>query len=174
MKSDQKAAADTAQNTTIRGYTPADLPVMIAIWNEVVTEGAAFPQETLLDETSGAAFFASQTFCGVAQDTSGTISGLYILHPNNVGRCGHICNASYAVASPKRGLHIGEALVRDCIRQAKASGFRILQFNAVVAGNVHARHLYEHIGFTQLGTIPGGFRLKDGRYEDICPYYIEL
>lgn len=28
-------------------------------------------------------------------------------HPNNVGRCGHICNASYAVSSDARGRHIG-------------------------------------------------------------------
>ena len=158
----------------IRSYTPADLPAMTAIWNEVVEEGVAFPQEELLQGDDGAEFFASQTWCGVAEDADGCIHGLYILHPNNVGRCGHICNASYAVTSEKRGLHIGEALVRDCIRQAKAHGFRILQFNAVVAGNVHARHLSERIGFTQLGTIPGGFRLKDGSYEDICPYYIEV
>ena len=52
--------------------------------------------------------------------------------------------------------------------------FRVLQFNAVVASNVHARHLYERVGFHQLGVIPGGFRLKNGEYEDICPYYIEL
>ena len=39
---------------------------------------------------------------------------------------------------------------------------------------VHARHLYERVGFRQLGVIPGGFRLKNGEYEDICPYYIEL
>ena len=49
-----------------------------------------------------------------------------------------------------------------------------MQFNAVVADNLHARHLYERIGFKQLGTIPGGFRLQNGKYADICPYYIEL
>ena len=91
-----------------------------------------------------------------------------------MGRCGHICNASYAVASGSRGRHIGEKLVLDCIEQAGRIGFRVLQFNAVVASNIHARHLYERVGFTQLGTIPGGFRMKDGRYEDICPYYIVL
>ena len=99
---------------------------------------------------------------------------MYILHPNNVGRCGHICNASYAVSAASRGMHIGEKLVLDCILQAGALGFRVLQFNAVVASNTHARHLYERIGFHQLGTIPGGFRMKDGTYEDICPYYIEI
>ena len=25
-----------------------------------------------------------------------------------------------------------------------------------------------------LDTIPGGFRMKDGHYEDICPYYHTL
>ena len=99
------------------------------------------------------------------------IVGLYILHPNNVGRCGHICNASYAVRGALRGRRIGERLVLDCLEQARAHGFGILQFNAVVAENIHARHLYERLGFTQLGTIHGGFRRKDGSYADICPYY---
>ena len=147
---------------------------MIRIWNQVVEDGVAFPQEDCLDPESGAAFFAVQTYCGVAVDESGAVCGLYILHPNNVGRCGHICNASYAVERGLRGLHIGEKLVKDCLAQGPRFGFRVLQFNAVVASNTHARHLYEYLGFTQLGTIPGGFRMKDGHFEDICPYYKTL
>lgn len=154
----------------IRKYAEKDLSEMIKIWNEVVRDGIAFPQEDELDERSGAEFFSEQSCCGVAEE-NGKVVGLYILHPNNVGRCGHICNASYAVSSECRGRHIGEALVKDCLEQGKAHGFRVLQFNAVVATNIHARHLYERFGFTQLGTIPGGFRLIDGKYEDICPYY---
>ncbi len=145
---------------------------MIAIWNEVVAEGIAFPQEDILNDLSGAEFFAAQSHSAVAVDeANGRILGLYILHPNNVGRCGHICNASYAVAAASRGLHIGEKLVRDCLAQGRRLGFGVLQFNAVVATNIHARHLYERLGFVQLGTIPGGFRMKDGHFEDICPYY---
>lgn len=159
----------------IREYTERDLPEMTEIWNEIVTEGIAFPQEETLNSITAKEFFSSQTYCGVAQDTeSGTVCGLYILHPNNVGRCAHICNASYAVASKKRGLHIGEKLVLDCIEKGKQHGFRVLQFNAVVSTNTTARHLYEKLGFVQLGVIPGGFRMKDGSYEDICPYYIRL
>ncbi len=157
----------------IREHTQADLEQMIPIWNEIVEEGIAFPQEECLNMESGKAFFASQSYAGVADD-DGKIVGLYILHPNNVGRCGHICNASYAVSSAVRGQHIGEKLVLDCLEKAKELGFRVLQFNAVVESNIHARHLYERLGFIQLGTIPGGFRMKDGHYENICPYYHTL
>ena len=157
----------------IREYTVSDLPEMIRIWNEVVEDGVAFPQEELLDAESGETFFASQSYNGVAEE-DGKVYGLYILHPNNIGRCGHICNASYAVSSDARGRHIGEMLVKDCLRMGRELGFRVLQFNAVVESNVHARHLYERLGFVQLGTIPGGFRMKDGHYENICPYYHEL
>ncbi len=157
----------------VREYEIGDLPAMIDIWNEVVEEGIAFPQEEPLTPETGAAFFSEQSYTGVAE-ADGRVVGLYILHPNNVGRCGHICNASYAVLSSCRGIHIGEQLVQDCLKQAHRLGFRVLQFNAVVESNVHARHLYERLGFVQLGTIPGGFRMKDGHYENICPYYHEV
>lgn len=159
----------------IKACREEHLPEMIRIWNEVVEEGIAFPQEELLDARTGKEFFEQQTYNAAAVNAdTGEVCGLYILHPNNVGRCGHICNASYAVSSQYRGLHIGEALVSDCLIQGRKLGFTILQFNAVVASNVHARHLYERLGFIQLGTIPKGFRMKDGHYEDICPYYHTL
>ena len=159
----------------VRAYKENDLDAMIRIWNEVVEEGAAFPQEESLDRKTGAEFFSAQTYAAVAEDESShIIHGLYILHPNNVGRCGHIGNASYAVASKSRGRHIGEKLVLDCLSQAKYHGFTVLQFNAVVESNTHARRLYERLGFVPLGVIPKGFRMKDGHYEDICLYYYEL
>ena len=158
---------------TIRAFEEKDLSQMIEIWNEVVEEGISFPQEEMLDQESGKEFFSSQSYTGVAVQEKFVV-GLYILHPNNVGRCGHICNASFAVSSSSRGQHIGEAMVKDCMDQARTLGFRILQFNAVVESNIHARHLYERLGFVQLGTIPGGFRMKNGHFENICPYYCLL
>lgn len=157
----------------VRKYKPEDMPAMLAIWNEIVEAGDAFPQEELLDGETGAKFFAAQSRTAVAED-DGEVLGLYVLHPNNVGRCAHIANASYAVTATARGKHIGEAMVFDSIRNAKTLGFHILQFNAVVESNIHARHLYERLGFKQLGTIPRGFRMKSGRYANICPYIYEL
>ena len=159
---------------TVRSYREQDVAQMCRIWNEVVEEGAAFPQTESLDGETGSRFFAEQTFCGVAEEEDGRILGLYILHPNNVGRCGHISNASFAVGREARGKHIGELLVRDCLAQAKAHGFRLTQFNAVVKTNAPARHLYQKLGFVELGSIPGGFLKKDGVYEDIVLYYHTL
>lgn len=130
----------------IRKITPQDIPGAIKVWNKVVEDG-------------------------VVDADSGEVAGLYILHPNNVGRCGHICNASYAVRSDLRGNHIGEQLVTHCMKTAKELGFGILQFNAVVKSNKPALHLYEKLGFVKLGVIPSGFRMKDGSYEDIIPHY---
>ena len=156
----------------VRKYEEKDLPAMIRIWNEVVEDGVAFPQEECLDEKTGAEFFAAQTYTAVAENReNGQVLGLYILHPNNVGRCGHICNASYAVKKSVRGQHIGEKLVTHCLKQGKTCGFRVLQFNAVVKSNTGALALYKKLGFTQLGVIPGGFLNKDGEYEDIIPHY---
>ena len=162
-------------NYKIKQLEKSDIKQTIDIWNDVVIDGLAFPQTELLNEETGLEFFNSQSFTGVAYDeNSGEIVGLYILHPNNVGRCGHISNASYAVKYDKRGQHIGELLVKNCLTKAKELGFKILQFNAVVATNTSALKLYKKLGFTQLGTIPKGFLLKDGTYEDIIPHYKEL
>ena len=162
-------------NIKVREFTDEDIAAANAIWNKVVYEGVAFPQEETLNEKTGMEFFKSQSFTGIAYDeATGEIVGLYILHPNNVGRCGHICNASYAVRYDLRGKHIGEALVTHCMEQAKSLGYGVLQFNAVVASNKAALSLYKKLGFKTLGTVPGGFLNIDGVYEDIILHYIEL
>ena len=162
-------------NIKIRKYVNDDLPEMTEIWNEIVKEGDAFPQTDCLDSRTAEDFFSSQTYTAVAVDEeSGSVLGLYILHPNNIGRCSHICNASYAVKSSVRGAHIGEKLVKHCLAEAKECGFGILQFNAVVLSNIHARNLYERLGFRLVGIVPEGFRKDGGEYEDICIYYHKL
>ena len=157
----------------IKKYSIYDLEEMTKIWNLVVMEGKYFPQENGLSIKEAEVFFAEQTFTGVAE-VDGVIVGLYILHPNNIGRCGHIANASYAVKTDQRGKHIGEKLVMHSLEMAIESGFRIMQFNAVVANNKGAISLYKKLGFKELGTIPGGFKMDDSTFVDIIPFYLEL
>ena len=158
---------------TLRKYQDKDLLQMVTIWNQVVEEANAFPQIEKLRKADAKAFFESQTFTGVAIGENQVV-GLYILHPNNIGRCGHIANASYAVNKEYRGCHIGEKLVRHSMEIGRESGFSILQFNAVVCTNTGAIHLYEQMGFHRVGVIQNGYLLGNGNYEDIIIYYIKL
>ena len=87
----------------IQALSEATLAAAAAVWNSVVKDGMAFPQTDVLDADAARAFFAGQSFTGVALDGD-AVAGLYILHPNNIGRCGHIANASYAVAKHHRGM----------------------------------------------------------------------
>lgn len=157
----------------IRKFEKQDVPALMQIWNDVVEEGQAFPQEETLTVQTAEEFFSSQSFTAAAVD-NGEVVGLYILHPNNVGRCGHIANASYAVRTDIRGRQVGRRLVTHCLEKCRELGFRVLQFNAVVADNAPALALYKSLGFVQLGVIPGGFRKKDGSYADIIPHYFDV
>lgn len=148
--------------------------MMRRIWNEVVDAADAFPQEDVFSSDGEASdFFSSQTYTGVCE-CDGNISGLYILHPNNVGRCSSIANASYAVSGESRGKGVGKRLVEDSLLRAKSFGFHVLQFNAVVASNAAAIHLYEKLGFEKLGRIPKSFRRKDGSFEDLLLFFHRL
>ena len=159
----------------IREFLTTDAADAAAIWNRVVEDGVAFPQLDTLSVKEAQQFFESQDYTGIAFDTdTGETVGLYILHPNNIGRCGHIANASYAVRADQRNRHIGEKIVTHSLEKARELGFKLMQFNAVVAANHPALHLYEKLGFIRLGTIPGGFHMKDGHYEDIVLFYHTL
>ena len=104
----------------------------------------------------------------------GELQGFYILHPNNIGRCSHVSNASYAMLESSRGKGYGKKLVEHSLIEAKELGYRGMQFNAVVASNKPALHIYKELGFVTVGTIPGGFELKDGTYSDMYVMYKDL
>lgn len=163
------SALDTFALKVTRPYREEDLPAMAEIWNEVVEAGNAFPQTKSLTLEEARAFFAEQPHAAVAT-VGGRICGLYILHPNNIGRCGHVANASFARGGgqPRRG---HRALACGRLSAPGGAVVRGLQFNAVVASNERARSLYESLGFARIGMIPGGFCNKDDVYEDMYIYY---
>ena len=156
----------------IRPYTADDIKAMVRIWNEVVEAGDAFPQVTPLTEQNADEFFSAQTATMVA-DVNGIIFGMYILHPNGIGRCAHIANASFAVGAAARGRGRGPKRGGNSSGTSGPKGVRRRPVNAVVASNEAAQHLYESMGFTKVGMIPGGFINGLGGYEDMFVYYID-
>lgn len=81
----------------ISAYNIKYLDQILELWNNIIEEGIYFPQIEKLTKENADSYFKSQDFTGIAVE-DGEVYGVYILHPNNIGRCGHICNASYAVS----------------------------------------------------------------------------
>ncbi len=155
---------------TLRPYREEDLPAITAIWNEVVEQADNFPGDRPLTLEEAAAMFAAQTETVTVLE-GGEPVGVYILHPNNIGRCSGIANASYAVRKDCRGRGIGRRMVCDSLQRAKAHGFAGMQYNAVVKSNTAAIALYLKLGFTVLGTVRNGYRLADGSLTDTLIFY---
>ena len=60
----------------VREFNENDIQAANEIWNEVVEDGVAFPQEECLTEKSGLEFFKSQSYTGIAYDEeTGDMSG---------------------------------------------------------------------------------------------------
>jgi GNAT superfamily N-acetyltransferase len=93
----------------------------------------------------------------------GRVVGTAEIRPNQVGRGSHVANASFMVSPTSAGLGVGRALAVEVLDRARASGYRAMQFNAVVATNVRAVALWESIGFTVVGGGAGAFHhARDG------------
>lgn len=158
-------------NISFRTYKKEEVTYLKDIWNDILEDGIAFPGDIIYDETGFEKMLKDQTAV-ICIMVNQEVAGYFVLHPNNIGRCSHVANASYAISKKYRGQKLAEPLVMKSIEQAKEAGFRGIQFNAVVAGNLAAIHTYQKIGFTMIGTIPKGFRLKNGEYSDMHIMYL--
>lgn len=157
----------------IRTVEEKDMHQVMNLCNEIIEEGNSLPWNVPFDERTIREMVSAQSavFCACRGDE---VLGFYILHPNNIGRCGHIANASYGVTGESRGLGVGRELVLHSLERAKELGFIAMQFNAVVSTNIRAITLYQKLGFEEIGRVKNGFLLKDETYVDTVLFYKSL
>jgi ribosomal protein S18 acetylase RimI-like enzyme len=167
----------------IREATPHDWP---GIWPILRTIGEA--GETLTYEPGqsedraragwmrsapGRTFVA--TMDGPATEGSAaTVVGSAYLHPNQAGPGSHVANAGFIVDPGQGGQGIGRALCAHVLDQARADGYRAMQFNAVVQTNTHAVRLWQSFGFEILTTVPEAFRHPVHGYVGLHVMYLKL
>ena len=146
---------------------------MISVWNEIVREGDTFRKRNCWTRNRAPHSLPLRISQGSIW-TSRETSAVCISCIRAMSDAAVIYAAPALRFKDQNKTQISEALVKHCIMIARAMNYRILQFDAVAESNTNARTLYERLGFHPLGTIPNGFRMKDGRYENICPYYFSL
>lgn len=142
----------------IRRATEADWPAIWPIVEAVVRAGDTYTYPRDLDEVAGKALWNPPGWVVLAAvDEAGALLGTTKFGPNQLGPGSHIANASFMVAPNGRGRGVGRALGEAVIREAARAGYHAMQFNAVVAANHAAVHLWQALGFEIIGTAPEAF-----------------
>lgn len=93
------------------------------------------------------------------------IGNMAVLKVKNHMKYEHRAMMGISILQEYCNLGIGKILLQRAIKQTKENGFLQLELG-VFEDNERARHVYETIGFWQVGIIPRAYRLKDGSFRD--------
>lgn len=162
-------------SAVIRRLEPTDWPLVWPLLRATFQAGDtyAFAPESIEADIHKAWIEApSRTFVACAPD--GKLLGTYFIKPNQPGLGSHVCNCGYVVAPEAQGQGIATAMCEHSQAEAVALGFRAMQFNLVVATNERAVRLWQRLGFSVVGTLPGAFNHRRLGYVDALIMFKEL
>ena len=143
----------------IREATAADWPRIYPFFARIVAAGEtyAYPEDLTAGQAEPLWMERPPGHTVVAVDDE-TILGSAKMGPNRPGRGSHIATGSFMVDPERAGRGVGRALGTYLIDWARSEGYHGIQFNAVVAVNAPAVHLWQALGFRIIGTVPDAFR----------------
>ncbi len=142
----------------IRPTTAEDADAIWAILRVVLAAGDTYAWPTAPSREQGLALMHPPGGRTFVAELGGRVVGTYYVKPNALGPGDHVANCGYMVAPSARGQGVGEAMCRHSLDQARALGFRAMQFNAVVSTNRGAIRAWQRCGFQIVGTVPAAFR----------------
>ena len=150
----------------IREASASDTGSIWDIFHAVVSRGDTYAFDPKISREDALAYWLHPANRCFVAEREGRIVGTYILKANQPGLGAHVANAAYMVSPDARGLGVGRAMGEHSLKEARRLGFRAMQFNFVVSTNESAVRLWQRLGFSIVGTLPGAFRHSSGRYVD--------
>jgi L-amino acid N-acyltransferase YncA len=150
---------DTRPSVLIRDAAPEDWDAIWPFLHQIVSAGETYAYDRDMDEAEGRRMWMigppGRTV--VATNSGGAVLGTANMYPNRPGPGSHVASASFMVDPRHAGRGAGRALGEHVIEWARESGFRAIQFNAVVETNEAAVKLWRSLGFEVLATVPEAF-----------------
>ncbi len=142
----------------IRDARIEDWPAIWSFFQPIVEAGETYcyPRDLSSGEAKARWLAPPPSRSVVALDASG-VAGTARMYPNQSGPGSHVASASFMVDPSRAGTGIGRMLGEYVLERARASGFRAMQFNAVVETNAPAVALWRSLGFEILATVPEAF-----------------
>lgn len=163
----------------IRYPTSADLDQLLTFVNAIIeedtfvllsgkpishTEEVKFLSETIKKIQANEEVFLVITIEGIISGTAGVRRATL--------RRGHVGDPGIMIATQYRNQGIGKILFQTLIGEAQKIGIRLLMLCAF-ENNSKAIHMYESLGFKNVGTVPGALLFK-GEYIGEVVMYLPL
>lgn len=143
--------------TQMREATPADFDRIWPIFEAVVAQGETYPYPPETDRVEAQRLWLDQPRRTLVAERDGQIIGTYYIRDNQPGLGSHVCNCGYMVHPDCRRQGIGRAMCAHSLSLARELGYRAMQFNLVVATNTASLALWQEMGFSTVGRLPGAF-----------------
>ncbi|UYY77435.1 GNAT family N-acetyltransferase [Sphingomonas sp. R1] len=141
----------------IRPAAPGDRAAIWAILEPVLRAGETYALNRDLTREAALAYWLGADRIPFVAEAAGEIVGTYYLRANQAGGGAHVANCGYATHPEARGRGIARAMAEHSFAEARARGFRAMQFNFVVSSNAAAVRLWHALGFETVGRIPEAF-----------------
>ena len=154
----------------IQDATAADLPAILAIYNEAVQHTTAIWNETLVDLANRQAWLNERNAAGfpvlVAHNDAGDVVG-YASYGTwrAIEGFRHTVEHSVYVRSDQRGQGLGPLLMQALIERARAANLHVM-VAAIESENAASIRLHQRLGFVTCGQMPQ-VGLKFGRWLDL-------
>lgn len=161
--------------TNIRAFQQSDWPAVWGILEPVFRAGETYAYAMDISEADARrAWVEAPAATFVAEDEAEGLLGTYYIKANQPGQGSHVCNCGYVVGEAARGRGVAMAMCEHSQQEAVRRGFRAMQFNLVVSTNAGAVRLWQSLGFSIVGTLPGAFRHPSRGFVDAYVMYKRL
>jgi L-amino acid N-acyltransferase YncA len=151
---------------TIQPAAVADHGAVWAILEPMIRAGETYPLPRDMTRDEALAYWFAPEYEVFLAWEGDEVVGTYYIRANQKGGGAHVANCGYVAAPSPSVRGAGRAMCAHSLAQAKARGFRAMQFNFVVSSNARALHLWQSCGFAIVGTLPSAFNHPTLGYVD--------
>jgi L-amino acid N-acyltransferase YncA len=159
--------SESPPSLVVRRARDDDWGAIWPIFAAVVARGDTYAYPPDIAEPDARRLWLAPGAATYVAEADGAVVGTYVLKPNQPGLGDHVANAGYMVAADARGRGVGAAMCEHSLGEARAAGYRAMQFNFVVSTNERAVALWRRMGFAVVGTVPRAFRHREQGEVDV-------
>ena len=142
----------------IRRATPEDAAGIWAMLQPVIEEGETYALDRGMKREDALSYWMDSDKETFVAEENAALVGTYYLRANQAGGGSHVANCGYVTSREASGRGVARQMCLHSIEHARSRSYRAMQFNFVVSTNERAVRLWQSLGFTIAGRLPGAFR----------------